>query len=335
MDAQAVSLKVAVVEVLGRDGRVQGVHRIEHWPARIGRSPACEVSLADAHLAAEHAELHWDGETPELAMLPSLNGGWLGDRRLQAGERLALEPTTHLQLGGTQLRWRSTQAPQAPEQRLVADPLRIAHTRLPLVLLLLCVWLGVEAFGHWLSVEPGTKLVDYSAPLLSMLAVALGWAGLWSLMSQLFQHRFPFSTHLKRALLVILGVELLDYVLPGVAYAFSWPRLGALEGFVAVFAIAGLVWWHATLVWPRARKTLAVTLVALSALSLGLQAARNIDHQHWFGPNYLAALPMPALRLARPVAPDAFVDGVKPLEEQLKRAAHRDNDEQGGSDDDE
>jgi len=336
MDAQALSpnvAKVGVIEVLGRDGRVQGVHRIERWPARIGRSPACEVTLADAHLAAEHAELHWDDDTPELALLPSLNGGWLGDRRLQAGERLGLAPNVHLQLGATQLRWRSTQAPQAPEQPIGIDPLRVAHTRLPLVLLLFCAWLGLEVFGRWLAVEPGTKLVEYSAPLLSALAMALAWAGLWSLLSQLFQHRFPFSTHLKRVLLVLIGVELVGYALPAVGYALSWPRVLALDSFVTALAIAGLIWWHGMLVWPRARKTLAVTLAALCALSLGLQAARNVDHQHWFGPNYLAALPMPALRLARPVTPDAFVDSVKPLEDQLKRAAHRDGDDGSGGDD--
>jgi len=344
MDAQTVNAaasaaptKVAVVEVLGRDGRVQGVHRIERWPARIGRSPGCEVVLDDVHLAAEHAELRWDADAPELALLPSLNGGWLGERRLEPGARHGLAPVALLQLGASQLRWRSTQAPLPPEQPLEPHQRQTARAaRAPLVFLLLCAWLGLLVLDRWLGVEPGTKLVEYSTVVLGPLAIALGWAGLWSLMSQLFQHRFPFSTHLGRALLVGVGLELIGFVLPGVAYMFSWPRLVALEGFATTFAVAGLIWWQATLVWPRARKTLAVTLGVLAALSLGLQAARNVDHQYWFGPNYLAALPMPQLRVARPVTPEAFVDSVRPLEAQLKRAAHHDGEDAGaGEDDDE
>jgi pSer/pThr/pTyr-binding forkhead associated (FHA) protein len=89
---------VAVVELLGRDGRPQLLQRVSTWPARIGRSPACEVVLDDPHLAAEHAVLDW---TPEggvqLRLLPSLNGGSLVG---QAGE--ALKPEAPVAVAASQ-----------------------------------------------------------------------------------------------------------------------------------------------------------------------------------------------------------------------------------------
>ncbi|WP_163387618.1 hypothetical protein, partial [Enterobacter ludwigii] len=73
--------------------------------------------------------------------------------------------------------------------------------------------------------------------------------------SQLFQHRFPFATHLRRALLVLLTLQVLEWLLPALAYAFSWPRLMALEALSVPVGAAVLVAWHARLVWPGARRT--------------------------------------------------------------------------------
>ena len=78
----------AVIEVMGRDGHVRVAYKVQQWPTRIGRSPSCDLVLDDSHLAAEHAELRWTADGgPALHLLPSLNGGWLGERRLQAGDR--------------------------------------------------------------------------------------------------------------------------------------------------------------------------------------------------------------------------------------------------------
>ncbi|WP_144006703.1 FHA domain-containing protein, partial [Pelomonas sp. KK5] len=93
----------AVIEVLGRDGQVRSVHKIRRWPASIGRSPECDIVLDDAHMAPAHAQLQWNGaaEGPQLQLLPSLNGGWLGEHRLAAGASAALGGTALFQLGAT------------------------------------------------------------------------------------------------------------------------------------------------------------------------------------------------------------------------------------------
>ncbi|WP_404935411.1 FHA domain-containing protein [Mitsuaria sp. TWR114] len=98
----------AVIEIVDRDGHCRETHKVRAWPLRIGRSPDCDLVLADPHLAGAHALLHWDdagtdaapaASGPVLELLPSHNGGWLDGDRIAAGSRAAW-PSSAL------LRWR-------------------------------------------------------------------------------------------------------------------------------------------------------------------------------------------------------------------------------------
>lgn len=327
--SEPVAAPVAVVELLGRDGRVALVQRVTGWPVRIGRSPACDVVLDDAHLAAEHAELHL---TPEggvrLKLLDSRNGGSVGAKRLAAGDEAALPAGGAFQLGACALRLRTSTDVLAPEQLLIVQQAR-HWALLPLLLLAAVFFHWVD---RWSAVDPDSRWVDYASPLLAPLALMLGWAGLWSLASQIFQHRFPFAKHLRRALVVTLATQVLDWVLPGLAYAFSWPRLMALEALSTPVAIAVLVAWNARLVWPGAQRILSGGIAALLLLSLGLQVAGRQEQQHWFGPPYLASLPPPALRVVGTQPAEALIESLKPLKAELAKQARKDN--EGASDED-
>jgi len=327
--------RAAVIEVLDRAGQVRAVHKIQQWPARIGRSPGCEVVLDDGHLAAEHAELSWsEAQGAVLRLLPSLNGGWLGERRLQAGESSALAGTALFQLGATQLRWRSTAEPLPAELPLEKHQHRVSE-RLGLWLpALLIFWLGLLGFDQWTKLNPGAAWIDYGTPVLSLLAAVIIWSALWSLVTQLFQHRFPFATHLWRALVGLTALQLLESGLIAVAFAFSWPRLLALDSLLGALGMAALLWWHASLVWPRARRWLAVGLGALLLLAGVLGVAKRQQEQHWFGPLYMSQLPPPALRLVAPKSPEALIDALRPLEAELARQAKKDNDEAGSDEED-
>jgi hypothetical protein len=312
----------AVVELLGRDGRAVLIQRVTGWPVRIGRSPACDIVLDDGHLAAEHAEL---AVTPEgrvrLKLLESRNGGSVGGKRLASGEEAELPAGGAFQLAGSTLRLRTAADALAPEQLLVVQKAR--HWALLPALVL--AMLFFQWLDRWSSVDPDSRWIDYASPLLAPLAFVLGWAGLWSLASQLFQHRFPFVTHLRRALLVIVVVQVLDWLLPGIAYALSWPRLMALDALSAPVAGAALVAWHARLVWPGAQRALNIGITALLLLALGLQVGSRQEQQYVFGPPYLASLPPPALRLVPTKPPEALIESLKPLKAELQRQARKDN----------
>lgn len=319
----------AVVELLGRDGRATLVQRVTRWPVRIGRSPACDVVLDDGHLAAEHAELHLaPGGGVLLKLLESRNGGHVGKQRLAAGDEASLPAGGAFQLAGCALRLRTTADTLAPEHLLIVDKTR----HWALVPLLLLAMLFFQWVDRWSAVDPDARWVDYASPLLAPLAFVLAWAGLWSLASQLFRHRFPFTTHLRRALVVIVALQVLDWTLPAIAYAFSWPRLMALESLATPVGAAILIAWHARLVWPGARRTLGGGIAVLLLLGLGLQVGNRQEQQYVFGPPYLASLPPPALRLVAPKPPEALIDSLKPLKAELARQARKDN--EGASDED-
>jgi hypothetical protein len=312
----------AVVELLGRDGRAVLVQRVTRWPVRIGRSPACDIVLDDAHLAAEHAELQLaPAGGVRLKLLDSRNGGAVAGKRLPAGAEAVLPAGGAFQLGGCSLRLRTSADALAPEQLLVVHPVR----HWALVPLLLVAMLFLQWLDRWSAVDPDARWVDYASPLLAPLALTLGWAGLWSLASQLFQHRFPFTTHLRRVLVAIVALQLLEWLLPALAYAFSWPRLMALESLSMPVAAALLIAWHARLVWPGARRTLNGGIAALLLLGLGLQVAGRQEQQYTFGPPYLASLPPPALRIAPARPPQALIESLKPLKAELARQARKDN----------
>ncbi|MEO6276234.1 FHA domain-containing protein [Roseateles sp.] len=312
----------AVVELLGRDGRVALVQRVTQWPVRIGRSPACDIVLDDAHVAAEHAELHAGAEgRVVLRLLDTRNGGSVAGLRLGAGEEAALPTGGAFQLAGNSLRLRTSADALAPEQTLVLTPVR-HWALLPALILAMLFFQWVD---RWSDSDPDARWVDYAAPLLGPLAFVLGWAGLWSLASQIFQHRFPFTTHLRRVLLVTVALQVLEWLLPAVAYSLSWPRLMALDGLVFPLAGAALVAWHARLVWPGAQRTLNIGIAALLLLGLGLQIGGRQEQQYVFGPPYLSSLPPPALRLASPKPPEDLIESLKPLKAELAKQARKDN----------
>nr|WP_295085634.1 FHA domain-containing protein [uncultured Roseateles sp.] len=331
---------IGVLELLGREGQVLRAQRVLQWPVRIGRSPACELVLDDAHLAAEHAQLDWAEAGPQLRMLPSLNGGWQGERRLHAGDAIDLGPSSQFQLGASQLRWRGLDAALPPEQPLETHLHRLQGQHLHLrpglapVLGLLLLWLAMLAGQQWAQLNPGSRWMDYSGAVLLPLAGLLSWVGFCALVTQLFRRSFPFAAHLRIALrLLILRMLLLGLVLPALAYALSWPRLMVLDDLVDAFGLALLLGWHASLIWPRPRvqRRIAVVLVSLACLGLGLDMARRQEQQYWLGPAYLSALPPPALRLVEPKPVAELLDALRPLEAELARQAAKDNDQVGAS----
>jgi len=88
-------------------------------------------------------------------------------------------------------------------------------------------------------------------------------------------------------------------------------------------------------VWPRASRRLAVGIGAMCVVGLVLTVGRRTEQQYWLGPNYMATLPPPALRIATPQPVDSFIDGMTRLEAPLLKQAAKRNDQAGGSGDNE
>lgn len=347
----------AVIEIVDRDGHCREIHKVRAWPVRIGRSPDCDLVLSDPHLAGAHAVLHWGrGEPaaersdemldvdaapaaggPVLELLDSHNGGWLDGRRLAARSRTAWSPEALLQIGTTRLRLRTALDPLPAEKPLNRADEPVKRDARPSWALpaLLGVWALMLWGFNWAGNDGTATWVDTVSALLAPIGVALIWAALWALITQLFRHWFAFGAHLWRALVATVTMQGLSLLVPLVAYMFNLPRLLALETLVMSIGAALLLWWHATVVWPRASRRLAVGIGAMCVVGLVLTVGRRTEQQYWLGPNYMATLPPPAMRIATPKPIDGFISGMEQLEAPLLKQAAKRNDQAGGSGDNE
>lgn len=316
-------LVLALVDVLDGDHVRQSfpVHALDGASVqlRIGRQLDCDIALDDPHLAPEHALLSIGPEPiAQITLLPSLNGAQQGRRYHRSGERLDWPADSLLQLGHTRLRLRHSAAALAPERTALHAPKGLGLALLVVAMLL------VFGLDTWLSRNPGDGWQDYLGPMMGLSAAVAAWAGLWALLTQLFQRRFPFAMHLRRALLVLLGLTLADWLLPALAFVASAPWLLVPEKLLPVLGGVGLLVWHARDVWPRAR--LFLTTMALGGLALWFATGwtRQEPLQYRWRDPYVATLLPPQFRAAplRPV--DALLEDARALRPALAEKARVD-----------
>lgn len=328
---------LAIVDVLDRDGQVRLSQRVTAWPLRIGRALDNELSLGDPHVAPHHCVIDVDAEGLALQVLQTVNGVALGERSVRAGERELLPDDGHpleLLAGRTRLRLRrpgdslAAELPLAARASLLrrAGPTLGAAAGLALAL----------AFNTWLDSDPDVFLRSLGSTALTTLMGAAIWIGLWSLLSKLFTRQTHAGWHLKVFLLSSLAWMVVA-ALPGLlAFSLSWPWVSDF-GFVAGFAVAAAALHYHLLGVEPARPRLmravaAAAFVAGTALTLWNQQQRN---DRLGSDLYLSSFHPPALRLARPVDADTFVDGLAELQPLLDRKAKENPSGEGGASDDE
>ncbi len=326
--------RLALLEVIGRDGRVAQTLDVRQWPLTLGRALAADVVLDDPHVAALHAtlapgadgQLTLDvGDTHNGVRELARDGG--GAARLHArGSRVPVPPGgATWQIGGLTLRLRTPDENLAAEQPLPADTARGARR-----LLLAAIALALLALSnHWQSLDPGAELMDW-LPLVAGLPVVLGlWAGLWALASKLFQHHFAFLPHLRLALPVALLVEALDWFVPPLAAALDLPLLWRLVTPLQIALLLMLVYRHLALVLPQARRALLsfVGAAALAGAAVAVSATwRSVDR--WSAPAYMSTLPTPAMLWRSPTTPEALAGDIAPLAEGLARRVQQARDDE-------
>ena len=86
--------------------------------------------------------------------------------------------------------------------------------------------------------------------LVGVPLVLVGWCGVWALISKLFQHRFDFGGHLRIALPWLLGIVLVDQLLPPLAAMLGAPWLWQLAEPVEALLAALLLRAHLAHVLP-------------------------------------------------------------------------------------
>ncbi|MBS0449020.1 MAG: FHA domain-containing protein [Proteobacteria bacterium] len=325
-----------LVEVIDRDGQARQSFLVTHWPLRIGRALDNDVVLSDPHVAAHHAEIALDAEGPALVVgADAHNAVQVGTRRLQAGDRSLLVPhagdAVDLHIGRTHLRVRIAAFALAAEMPLAA--VATLRRRIATIAIAALVVLVGLAFSTWLQNDPDTLTRGMSGMLMMAVTVTAVWCGAWALLSKTFTRQAHFSWHLRVFLFGVIGLGLVDAIPSLLAFAFSWPWLTDFA-FVGTYAIgAAVLYFHLLAVEPARYRMLRWLAIGAAVAGVALTLWLNVQRTDRYGDElYMSHLYPPALRLARPVPTDRFVDGLVDLKPTLdKMAKQRDNGEDNGA----
>jgi hypothetical protein len=322
-------MKLAIVEVLDRDGHARLIVPVTSWPVTIGRSLECDVVLDDAHAAAHHATVSaGDGaDVLTLAAGETINGVRVGKKRIAARESVALNAGDIFQIGHTRLRVRLGSDALAAERPLLPEPRRQA---LPLAAMAAALLLSSIA-GQWLGSNPGGRYIDYLPLLIGLPIAALLWTGFWSIGSKLVQHRFDFWRHMRVLLVYSVISTAVDVVLPIAAFMTGLTLFGRIGTLASIALACAIVLAHLVLIMPSYRRGLTVTMTALFAGGVSLLFVYNYQKQdRLFSQLYVTTLAPPVLRLAPAVETSTFLDEVRALKPVLDgHAKDDDNDSEG------
>lgn len=314
--------RLALIELLDREGRVAQAVSVRHWPVTLGRALSNDVVLDDPHVAAHHASLQFlaDG-TVELTVGDSINGIHHQGLRHGSGARVALGPgPASVQLGGVQLRLRLAGEELAAERPLPV--LAATQKNGPLVAGL--AFMGLALFNHWLTLDPGAEASAWT-PLAVGVPVALAaWSGLWALASKLFQHRFDFMGHLRIVLPWLLGIELMDVALNMLAASLGWTWLWRLVGPLQVLLGLLLLRAHLVHMLPHARRAVGLSLAAMAVVGTAVHLTSVQRATDRFSrPAYMSTLPLPQLHRAQTGSSQELIQELAPLAQQLAARAKK------------
>jgi hypothetical protein len=198
----------------------------------------------------------------------------------------------------------------------------------PIALTTLVLLAGV-LFNSYLGNDPDTFARAAGGTLLSAIVGAALWCGAWAMLSKIFTRQAHFSWHLRVFLFATLALMALGVAPPLLAFAFSWPWVTdfAFVGEIAVAAAA--LYFHLLAVEPARHRILKWAALTCAIVGVGLTLWFNLQRSDLFGDElYMSHLFPPALRVARPITSDAFINGLAPLKATLDKKA-----KEAGSDD--
>ena len=314
---------LSLVDVLDRDGQPRQSFAVQQWPLRIGRALDNDVVLSDPHVAAHHLTIDAAAQGLTLTLADTRNGALLGRQHLRSGDSAALDTTVdpiEITIGRTHLRLRLPGQALAPE-RVLTPATSLTRRALPVVLAALLLVAGT-LFETWLDTDPGGLARAIGNALLTGVVSAAVWCTVWALLSKTFTRQAHFGWHLRVFVLVSFALLAVNALPALLAFAFSWPWLTDYDfiGTIAVVAIA--LYFHLLAVEPAKHRLLKWAAASCAVVGVLLSFWFNVQRSGQLGDElYMSHLFPPALRVAKPIAVDAFIDGLGSLKPTLDRKA--------------
>ncbi len=322
---------LALLEVLDRDGHVRHQVPATHWPLRAGRAIDNDLVLDDPHVAPYHFAVAADDEGQVFITVgDTANGLQVGRQRLDRDSRVPVGgETLALTAGRTALRLRLAGHAVAAEVPLAAT--RSLRSELWGLTGLVLVVAAMLAFETYLLTDPSQLTRALGSLAVSAVGMGLAWCGFMSVLSKVFTRQAHFGWHLRVMLCAVIAWQLIQAGSGALAFVLSWPWVSDFS-FLLTYAVAGAaLYFHMLAIEPRHPRRWRV--VGLSAAITGIVLSLWFNYQATdrFGNElYMSHLLPPALRLARPVSTDAFLQGLVPLQKTLdEKAAKIDADDDG------
>lgn len=317
--------EVIFLEVLEGDV-VHARHRLERFPATVGRGYANDVILDDpkvspAHLRIERAE---DG-----GLVVRDVGSRNGTFRMEPWSRLAemsLTQDARVMVGDTVLRFRSrsfdvpeavlAEAPSRPQQRLLDRP-QTFLAALGAVMVASVISAYITSYDE----------TDWGELVFSMLlpsALALAWAGGWSIASRIARRQFYFRVHGAIGSLVLLGFVCIPGLMILLSFSLGWSTSRQWLGLICYLVLVSWgLFWHLRYVtrWDSRRLGAMIGAIALGLGTL-IQAQELLGNEGFSSSlSFPRALLPSAVRLMPASSVDEFFQEADGLQKQVDELA--------------
>jgi hypothetical protein len=314
---------LAVIETLDRDGQARHAVIVRRWPLRVGRALDNHLVLSDSYVAAHHFHVEAAEGGLQLTVDQTDNGVQIGRRRLRSGEQhcWALdEAPLEMIVGRTRLRLRC--AVQVLPAELPLAGLATRSRRWVPSLVAACVLLTALLFITFLDTDPDALGRASAGLLLAALSTTALWCGLWAMLSKTFTRQARFGWHLRVFLFAGIAALGADHVPSLLAFALSWSWLSSFD-FIALYGVAALaLYYHLLGVDLTKPRFLRIGAAVGAAFAMALTLWSNVQRNERFGEElYMSHLYVPALRLARAVPVDRYLEGVTALQSGLEEKA--------------
>ncbi|WP_426109729.1 FHA domain-containing protein [Massilia sp. PWRC2] len=301
------------LETLARNGEVLQRQQVAAMPIRLGRAYDNDCIVDDAHCAAHHAVIEFDGGGAlVLRDLGSRNGVIHRGRRVAS---VLLTGDTVVRLGHTSLRLRQADFPVPAEQ--------IDHTRHSweggapglLGIALLGV---VSLLSVWLNDTEPFQLIRYLQALAYGIGASLVWCGAWAFANRLFGRHARLGRHLFVFGCGVAAISVFKLLSALLAFSLSLAWITRYGAHVAVAIVAVMLFYHLVTVKPHGRRQFAIVCVLLGLLGSGLTLISNEQRSGRLGDElYMSVILPPATRLARARSVGEFMGEVGAMQARL------------------
>lgn len=222
-----------IVEIHDAHRRMPAYRHIARFPLRIGRGYNNDIILNDPYVAAEHVEIDtaengWLLRRIDMANPPQHQGRAVAEHtcQIQSGDELVL--------GKTLIRFFSPLHNVAPVRKLhdtLAGIMEQLSELVAVSALLLVLWLA-QMLNQYLVTSENIPLQKLAANALPVVAGALLWALLWSLIAYVVRRKTCYLYFLLVTIFYFLADMLLENAIDYVAFNTSSMLLPEIMSYV-------------------------------------------------------------------------------------------------------